>query len=110
MGCGQFGSALAICIVLMIIVSIPVSAQSPSLSDCAIERKNGIKACKGVIFGQFPSAYCCKLVRTFHFECACPVFDAKLAALLDVKKASKVLRDCHRAVPRGLKCGSLYFP
>ncbi|XP_047310035.1 uncharacterized protein LOC124913667 [Impatiens glandulifera] len=110
MECGRFGSALAICIVLMIIVSIPVSAQRPSPSECSLEIKNGVASCKGVIFGLNPSAACCKLVRTFHYECACPVIDAKLATLLTVKIATKGLRDCGRDVPHKFQCGSLYFP
>ncbi|XP_047338850.1 uncharacterized protein LOC124942393 isoform X2 [Impatiens glandulifera] len=110
MGYDRFGPVLAMGIVLMIIVSIQVSAQRPTPSQCSRERQQGIDNCKEMIFGKPPSAACCRVIRTGHYECACPAIDAKLAALLDVKKVSKILRDCGRAVPRRFKCGSLYFP
>uniref|UniRef100_A0A5B7BKP6 Bifunctional inhibitor/plant lipid transfer protein/seed storage helical domain-containing protein n=1 Tax=Davidia involucrata TaxID=16924 RepID=A0A5B7BKP6_DAVIN len=81
-----------------------------SPSQCKEERQLGINACKAVVFGQPASPACCQRIRVSHFECACPVFDAKLAALIDVKKATKLLTDCGRKVPRHFKCGSLYFP
>ncbi|XP_047338848.1 uncharacterized protein LOC124942392 [Impatiens glandulifera] len=111
MGCYRVGQLiLAICIVLMIIVSIPVSAQRPTPSQCSYERQQGIKLCKDAVFGKPPSAACCQLARTGHYECACPAIDTMLAALINVKMLSKGLRDCGRAVPHRFQCGSLYFP
>ncbi|XP_047338852.1 uncharacterized protein LOC124942394 [Impatiens glandulifera] len=110
MACCRVGQILAMSIILMIIVSIPVLAQRPTLSQCSHERQQGIELCKEMIFGKSPSAACCRLIRTGHYECACPAIDAMLAALLNVKLVSKILRECGRAVPHRLKCGSLYFP
>ncbi|XP_057475681.1 uncharacterized protein LOC130763721 [Actinidia eriantha] len=87
-------------------------AQTDSLSpsQCRDERQLGVDACKNVLFGNPPSAACCVRIRVSHFECVCPVIDAKLAALVTVARAVKLFKDCGRSVPHKFHCGSLYFP
>ncbi|XP_047306687.1 uncharacterized protein LOC124910110 [Impatiens glandulifera] len=100
----------AVGILVMVLMLILVEGQGPTPIQCSQEQQQGMSLCKRVIFGLSPSPNCCGIIRAGHFECACPVIDAKLAALLNVDNASKLLRQCGRAVPNNFKCGSLYFP
>lgn len=79
-----------------------------SSAECKQERKIGINACKPVIYGKLPSAECCQRVRVSHIECVCPVITPKLAALIDLNRAIKLIEGCGRRVPRHFKCGSKY--
>ncbi|PIA31018.1 hypothetical protein AQUCO_05300090v1 [Aquilegia coerulea] len=79
-------------------------------SQCKEERRIGINACKAVIHGRLPSPECCERVRVSHVECVCPEITPKLAALVDVNRAIKLIQGCGRRVPRHYKCGSLTTP
>ncbi|KAL5709522.1 hypothetical protein ACHQM5_020202 [Ranunculus cassubicifolius] len=74
--------------------------------QCKEERRIGLEACKSVIYGKLPSPQCCERVRVSHVECVCPVITPKLAALVDVNRAIKLIQGCGRRVPRHYKCGS----
>ncbi|KAK9272116.1 hypothetical protein L1049_002486 [Liquidambar formosana] len=86
-----------------------VNGVEVSPSQCTEERRLAINACKPVVYGQPASSACCERVRVSHFECACPAVTPKLAALIDVNRAIKLLQDCGRRVPRHFKCGSKTF-
>ncbi|KAL1830012.1 hypothetical protein DCAR_0209412 [Daucus carota subsp. sativus] len=81
-----------------------------SAAQCKEERRIGINACKPVIYGKNPSADCCLRVRVSHVECVCPVVTPKLAALVDLNRAIRLIQGCGRRVPRHFKCGSLTTP
>ncbi|XP_047339376.1 uncharacterized protein LOC124942850 [Impatiens glandulifera] len=79
-------------------------------AECKEERRIGVNACKSVIFGRMPSPECCLRVRISHVECVCPIVTPKLAALVDVNKAVRLIEGCGRRVPHHFKCGSITTP
>lgn len=79
-----------------------------SAAQCKEERRIGINACKPVIYGKNPSAECCLRVRVSHVECVCPVVTPKLAALINLNRAIRLIQGCGRRVPTHFKCGSKY--
>ncbi|RVW70373.1 hypothetical protein CK203_060564 [Vitis vinifera] len=56
------------------------------------------------------STECSRVARVTHVECVCPLITPKLAALIDVNKAVRVIEGCGRKVPRHYKCGSITTP
>ncbi|KAK4363339.1 hypothetical protein RND71_018580 [Anisodus tanguticus] len=82
--------------------------ESAKLSEaaCKVERRIGINACKPVFYGKIPSPKCCEIVRVTHIECVCSVITPKLAALIDINRAIRLVEGCGRRVPRNYKCGS----
>ncbi|KAL6985874.1 hypothetical protein U1Q18_019246 [Sarracenia purpurea var. burkii] len=102
---------LTVAVALVVASELRVAgADNLTPSQCRDERQLGIKECKPVMFGAAPSAACCVRMRVSHVECACPVIDPKLAAILTLDRVVKLLRTCGRAVPHKFQCGSLYFP
>ncbi|KAJ6704029.1 hypothetical protein OIU85_029908 [Salix viminalis] len=81
-----------------------------SAAQCKVERRVGLNACKPVIYGKNPSPACCERVRVSHVECVCPVVTPKLAALVDLNRAIRLIEGCGRRVPRHYKCGSITTP
>ncbi|TYI52381.1 hypothetical protein E1A91_D12G244100v1 [Gossypium mustelinum] len=59
---------------------------------------------------QIPFDGLCQRVRVTHLECVCPVITPKLAALIDVNRAIRLIQGCGRSVPRHYKCGSITTP
>ncbi|XP_010912869.1 uncharacterized protein [Elaeis guineensis] len=104
--------AVALMLVLVVVAAaavIPVHA-GMSPAACKAERRVGINACKAVLYGQLPSPQCCERVRVSHVECVCPLVTPKLAALVDVDRAIRLIEGCGRRVPHHFKCGSLTTP
>ncbi|GMN30894.1 hypothetical protein TIFTF001_003016 [Ficus carica] len=89
-----------------------VEVATAALSDaqCHEERRIGVNACKPVLYGKLPSPQCCERVRVSHLECVCPVITPKLAALIDLNRAIRLIEGCGRQVPRHFKCGSITTP
>ncbi|KAI3828927.1 hypothetical protein L1987_03038 [Smallanthus sonchifolius] len=79
---------LAIILIAMMLLA-RVSA-APTAAECKEERKLAINACKDVLFGRLPPA-CCQRTQVSHVECICPVITPKLAALIDVNRATKLI-------------------
>ncbi|KAL5748370.1 hypothetical protein ACOSQ2_025667 [Xanthoceras sorbifolium] len=77
-----------------------------SAGQCKEERRIGLNECKPVLYGKLPSPSCCERVRVSHVECVCPVITPKLAALVDLNRAIRLIEGCGRRVPRHFKCGS----
>ncbi|ERN19999.1 hypothetical protein AMTR_s00071p00157560 [Amborella trichopoda] len=79
--------------------------------DCKSEVRTFVNACKALVYGNPPTQECCAAIRTVHTECICPKITPRLAALIDVKRAVKIVQGCGRHVPRHYKCGSEFsFP
>ncbi|KAI5655798.1 hypothetical protein M9H77_32985 [Catharanthus roseus] len=104
-------SAEAIIVAVILISFWPgtISA-APTAAQCKEERRLGINACKPVIYGKLPSPECCARVRITDIECVCPIITPKLAALVDVNRAIRLVEGCGRRVPRHFKCGSITTP
>ncbi|OVA19820.1 Bifunctional inhibitor/plant lipid transfer protein/seed storage helical domain [Macleaya cordata] len=81
-----------------------------SAGACKEERRVGVDACKPVLYGKSPTPECCRRVRISHVECVCPVITPKLAALIDLNRAIRLIQGCGRMVPRNFKCGSITTP
>ncbi|KAM7466344.1 hypothetical protein LguiB_013906 [Lonicera macranthoides] len=79
-------------------------------AQCKAERNGLVQACKPVVARRPPSPLCCQLLRGAHVECVCPVITPKLAALIDVNYAIRVVQGCGRRVPRHYKCGKQKKP
>lgn len=95
--------------VLLVIVVVEVwVAQALSETQCKQERELAVNACKPVVYGRPPSPACCERVRVTHVECVCPIITPKLAALIDVNRAIRLIQGCGRRVPRHFKCGSKF--
>lgn len=88
-----------------------VSAKKSSSSDkCKEELELGANACTSAYMnGKKPSAECCKRVRAGRIECVCPAITPKVAALIDVNRAIRLVKSCGRKVPRHFKCGSKHI-
>lgn len=103
--------------ILMVVLSLillgnwetkTVSAHKSSASQCMEEISVGVNACKSAFMnGKKPSAACCQRVRVSHVECICPAVTPKVAALVDVNRAIRLVKGCGRKVPRHFKCGSI---
>ncbi|KAJ8531035.1 hypothetical protein K7X08_025766 [Anisodus acutangulus] len=88
---------------------IPI-AEALTPAECKAERTILVNACKSVVTRRPPSPFCCQRLRLTHIQCVCSVITPKLAALVDVKYAIKVIQSCGRQVPRHFKCGSITTP
>ncbi|KAK3023224.1 hypothetical protein RJ639_043336 [Escallonia herrerae] len=77
-----------------------------SAAKCKVERNAFVSACKLVVNERNPTPECCRCIRVSHFECICPVITPKVAALIDVNHAMRLVEGCGRKVPRQFKCGS----
>lgn len=100
-------------VIIMVVLSMEegvklAKAAGPSAAQCKEERRLGINACKPVVYGKLPTPECCERVRVTHIECVCTVVTPKLAALIDVNRAIRLIEGCGRRVPRHFKCGSKY--
>ncbi|KAF5735113.1 hypothetical protein HS088_TW15G00613 [Tripterygium wilfordii] len=89
---------------------VKMASAGPSAAQCKEERRIGVNACKPVLYGKLPSPECCQRVRVTHIECVCPVITPKLAALIDLNRAVRLVEGCGRRVPRHYKCGSITTP
>nr|XP_043629654.1 uncharacterized protein LOC122600940 [Erigeron canadensis] len=83
---------------------------APTAAQCKEERRLAVNECKNVLYGRLPSPSCCQRARVSHVECICPVITPKLAALIDVNRAVRLIEGCGRRVPRHYKCGSITTP
>ncbi|CAL5355834.1 unnamed protein product [Camellia sinensis] len=102
-------------VIWVMVVGVVVGGPAPasaalSAAECKEERRVGINACKPVVYGKLPTPECCERVRVSHIECVCPVITPKLAALIDVNRAVRLVEGCGRRVPRHFKCGSITTP
>ncbi|KAJ8640652.1 hypothetical protein MRB53_017346 [Persea americana] len=104
------GSSKAFIMVMVLMVIVVVEARALSESQCKEERKLAVNACKPVVYGKPPTPACCQRARVTHVECVCPIITPKLAALIDVNRAIRLLQGCGRRVPRHFKCGSITTP
>ncbi|XP_022738418.1 uncharacterized protein LOC111291099 [Durio zibethinus] len=106
--------SLAFMVLVMVGVAgmweVKMAGAQLSDAECKEERTLAINACKPVVYGKLPSPECCQRVRVTHLECVCPVITPKLAALIDLNRAIRLIEGCGRKVPRQYKCGSLTTP
>lgn len=93
-------------IVLMCSSELGNGVEAMTAGECKEERRVLVNACKSLLARVGPSSFCCQRLRVSHVECVCPVITPKLAALIDVNYAVKVIQSCGRQVPRHFKCGS----
>ncbi|KAK8538194.1 hypothetical protein V6N13_096024 [Hibiscus sabdariffa] len=106
------------CLALVVLVvvaaaamwEVEMAAAELSAAQCKQERDLAITACKPVVYGKLPSPECCQRVRVTHLECVCPVITSRIAALIDVNRAVRLIQGCGRSVPRHYKCGSITTP
>ncbi|XP_048229688.1 uncharacterized protein LOC8283236 [Ricinus communis] len=103
-------SLFVLLVAVLSIVEVKTANAAPSAAQCKEERRLGLNACKPVVYGRPPSPQCCQRIRVTHIECVCPVVTPKLAALIDVNRAIRVIEGCGRRVPRHFKCGSITTP
>ncbi|PSS32458.1 Nuclear transition protein like [Actinidia chinensis var. chinensis] len=104
-------SYVAVVLLVVVVSGGLASVQSQtSPSQCKEEKRLLVNECRGVIFGQNPSASCCQRVRVTHVECVCPSVTPKLAAIIGVERTIKQIQGCGRTVPRNFKCGSVTTP
>ncbi|KAF3625133.1 hypothetical protein FXO37_31027 [Capsicum annuum] len=96
-------------ILTLVINSFEVKFANAKMSEsaCKEERRIGVNACKPVLYGKVPSPKCCERIRLTHIECVCSVITPKLAALVDIKAAVRIVEGCGRRVPRNYKCGTM---
>ncbi|XP_039036283.1 uncharacterized protein LOC120173065 [Hibiscus syriacus] len=85
-------------------------AAALSAAQCDQERNLAITACKPVVYGKLPSPDCCQRVRVTHLECVCPAITPRIAAIIDLNRAIRLIQGCGRSVPRHYKCGSITTP
>ncbi|XP_058081511.1 uncharacterized protein LOC131229537 [Magnolia sinica] len=107
-GKGENSSKWALMLLLLMVSTVGMHALSES--QCKEERRLAVNACKPVVYGRLPSPECCERARVTHVECVCPVITPKLAALIDVNRAIRLIQGCGRTVPRHFKCGSITTP
>ncbi|CAI9095593.1 OLC1v1031582C1 [Oldenlandia corymbosa var. corymbosa] len=91
-------------------VTNTVDAARPNAAVCKLERRLLVNTCKPVLYGKPPSSNCCYRIRATHFQCICSVITPKLAALIDVNRAIRLVEGCGKRVPRHFKCGSITTP
>ncbi|MCD7466905.1 hypothetical protein HAX54_003985 [Datura stramonium] len=109
----SWGLLISMLVVLTLVInSFEVKMASAKLSEraCKEERRIGVNACKPILYGNIPSPKCCERIRLTHIECVCSVITPKLAALIDIKRAVRIVEGCGRRVPRNYKCGSITTP
>lgn len=110
------GKVMGILILVVVVVGMwpeksmmkMASAAKMSAKKCKEERRVGVNACKEIVYGQNPTSECCKWMKVAHLDCVCPVITPKLAALVDVNRMVKLVKDCGRKLPRHYKCGSMF--
>lgn len=113
MGCINVFKLWVMMVVLSLIVvgnweMKTVSAEKTSSSECKKELKQGADACTSAVMnGSKPSAACCDRVRASRVECICPAITPKVAAMIDVNNAIRLVKSCGVKVPRHFKCGSI---
>ncbi|XP_015867708.1 uncharacterized protein LOC107405204 isoform X2 [Ziziphus jujuba] len=107
---GVVGSWALVVLVMVGMWAVEKAGGAPSAAECKEERRLGVNACKPVVYGKQPTAECCQRVRVSHVECVCPVITRKLAALIDLNRAIRLIQGCGRTVPRHFKCGSITTP
>ncbi|EXC26772.1 hypothetical protein L484_023388 [Morus notabilis] len=93
-------------VLLFVGICLEVARANLSAAECHEERRVGVNACKAVLHGKLPSQECCERLRVTQIECVCPVITPKLAALIDINRAIRLIEGCGRRVPRHYKCGS----
>ncbi|KAJ4712635.1 Bifunctional inhibitor/plant lipid transfer protein/seed storage helical domain [Melia azedarach] len=107
-------SSLVVLVVVAVFVGIlweaKIGCAQLSAAQCKEERRIGLNQCKPVLYRKLPTPACCERVRVSHVECVCPVITPKLAALIDVNRAIRLIEGCGRRVPRHFKCGSITTP
>ncbi|KAH1074957.1 hypothetical protein J1N35_027285 [Gossypium stocksii] len=102
--------AMVVVITVSVMWGVEMATAELSAAQCKQERNLAITACKPVVYGKLPSPECCQRVRVTHLECVCPVITPKIAALIDVNRAIRLIQGCGRSVPRHYKCGSITTP
>ncbi|KAA8522137.1 hypothetical protein F0562_012549 [Nyssa sinensis] len=111
---GMKGRSWAIIVLLVLTVvgkwEVKMASEAPSAAQCMEEKRIGLNACKSVVHGKLPTPECCERIRVTHIECVCPVITPKLAALIDLNRAIRLIEGCGRRVPRHYKCGSITTP
>ncbi|XP_050228623.1 uncharacterized protein LOC130014563 isoform X2 [Mercurialis annua] len=103
-------SVIILLIAVFSISEIKTASAGPNAAQCQQERTLGLNACKPVAYFRPPSAECCHRIRVSHVECVCPSITPKIAVLIDVNRAVRVIEGCGRRVPRHFKCGSITSP
>ncbi|KAB5564159.1 hypothetical protein DKX38_004213 [Salix brachista] len=106
----RWSSFILLVLVVLGIWGVNRADAALSAAQCKVERRVGLNACKPVIYGKNPSPACCERVRVSHIECVCPDVTPKLAALVDLNRAIRLIEGCGRRVPRHYKCGSITTP
>ena len=104
----SWGVMVVVAVVVVAMWEVKTGGAAPSTAECKEERRLGINACKPVLYGKDPSPACCERVRVTKIECVCPMVTPKLAALVDVNRAVRLIESCGRKVPRHYQCGSMY--
>ncbi|TXG51237.1 hypothetical protein EZV62_023761 [Acer yangbiense] len=110
---GRTSVGLMVLVVVIVAVGnweVKMAGATLSAAQCKEERRIGLNECKPVLYGKLPSPSCCERVRVSHVECVCPLVTPKLAALIDLNRAIRLIEGCGRRVPRHFKCGSITTP
>ncbi|KAJ4849313.1 hypothetical protein Tsubulata_019115 [Turnera subulata] len=89
---------LVVAVLCLLEVMINKAGAELSAAACKEERRIGLNACKPVIYGKLPSPECCERVRVSHVECVCPDVTPRLAALVDLNRAIRLIEGCGRRV------------
>ncbi|KAL4183980.1 hypothetical protein AMTRI_Chr11g157720 [Amborella trichopoda] len=76
--------------------------------DCKSEVRTFVNACKALVNGNPPSQWCCAAIRSAHTGCICPKITPRLGALVDMKRAVRIVQGCGRQVQRHFKCGKIF--
>ncbi|KAF2299188.1 hypothetical protein GH714_030930 [Hevea brasiliensis] len=83
---------------VMSIWDVKTASAALSAAQCKEERRLGLNACKPVVYGRPPSPQCCERIRVTHIECVCPDVTPKIAALIDMNRAVRIIEGCGRRV------------
>ncbi|KAL4183979.1 hypothetical protein AMTRI_Chr11g157710 [Amborella trichopoda] len=100
---GRRERLLALCVLVLMCVW---GVRCVHAIDCKAEVRSLVNSCKPVLYGKVPSSACCAAIRAAHVGCVCPKITPRLAPLIDVKRAVRIVRGCGRRVPRHFKCGN----
>ncbi|ERN19997.1 hypothetical protein AMTR_s00071p00156280 [Amborella trichopoda] len=100
---GRRERLLALCVLVLMCVW---GVRCVHAIDCKAEVRSLVNSCKPVLYGKVPSSACCAAIRAAHVGCVCPKITPRLAPLIDVKRAVRIVRGCGRRVPRHFKCGT----
>ncbi|XP_027083861.1 uncharacterized protein [Coffea arabica] len=100
------------CLGMMSVLFLALLSSGTTICDaeCKKERGIGMKACKPVAYGRFPSPKCCETTRNTHPECVCPYITPHVAAQIHVERAIKLAEACGKNIFRPFHCGSLVIP